>query len=214
MKLSRLLRCLCEDYGLRGSPEEEAGWESKEDVRGIYEFIERRLLAPGDSLLDIGAGTGLLYDHLARSGIRISYEAAELSEFFRKRLKESYPGMIVHEYNVVRDTPPKDYDWMTLVGVTTDFSGGVADVKRALKNLDGYYRKGLYIDFLHEELFIPPKEPPEGEPPRLYRPDAIVRAIGERPFALFSPVWKQFFAMVVFPDSRAMSRWIAAGTTP
>lgn len=213
--LSEILKNLVEDYGIRGTPEEEAGWESREDSRGIYEFIGKRLLAPGDSVLDIGAGTGLLYEHLVRTGLQVSYEAAEVSEYFRKRLREAYPGMTVHEYDVIKSVPPRDYDWMVMVGVTTDFPRGVSDVGRVLRNLEGYYRKGLYIDFLHEDLFIPPKEEyPRGEPPKLYKPDAIVRAVGDRPFVLLSPVWREFFAVVVFPDTQAIMRWLGQTAKP
>ncbi len=50
-------------------PYRQMGWNSAVSAATRYELVKSRLL--GDTLLDVGCGHGLLYEYLAKAGVRL-----------------------------------------------------------------------------------------------------------------------------------------------
>ncbi len=90
-------------------------------------------LRSGESVLDVGTGTGILITFILKYG-PAEIHACDLSENMLQRVKEKFPRVIVHRYDI-RDLPLPD-DSLDVVFINACFS----NIMDKPKSLDNIYR--------------------------------------------------------------------------
>jgi cyclopropane fatty-acyl-phospholipid synthase-like methyltransferase len=116
------------EFGKRKAQESEEckqnGWNStKAQERRFRVFYEE--LCQGDSILDVGCGTGGLYGYLMKnSNIKFSYVGTDLSNDLLKIAKDRYPA-VADRFNLVdiidnRGMSPHQFDVVVASGIFSE----------------------------------------------------------------------------------------------
>lgn len=71
----------------------------------------------GCSVLDVGCGTGDLFDRLQRSGSKCEYTGIDLSGAMIRRARERFPSANFLEGNAVDALPGKQFDYTVSIGI-------------------------------------------------------------------------------------------------
>lgn len=119
-------------------------YERPEIVPVIDAILDRIVLAPCDSVLDVGCGTGILVPHLERRGVR-NFRAIDLSPEMVKEYLKKYPerSVATADYEEKELYPRSSFDKIIIFNAFPHFS------RRALvfENSFNYLKPGggLYI---------------------------------------------------------------------
>lgn len=71
----------------------------------------------GCSLLDVGCGTGDLFDHLQRRSVACNYTGIDLSPAMISRARERFPSGVFLEGNAIDALPSKQFDYTVSIGI-------------------------------------------------------------------------------------------------
>lgn len=187
-------------------PARQVGWEDLARQAHRFEFV-RRLLAPGDVVLDVGAGLGALGRHLMVHGHRGAYLGLERDAVFVARARLLDPPIhLVHRDALAGPAWP-EADVVALVGVLVDGAALTSDGER-FKRLRLFLERALAAARKAVVLVTLKQEALEADPIRSLEPalggvrlTELPWLLGERPYAVdddLSPLDR----IVVIPTTR------------
>lgn len=100
----KIIRTYYEDNMAKGLPEYGVlGWESEEAQRLRFDMLLSSVDLEGKVLLDVGCGTGNLFEYIQSRGIRISYTGVDILEQMIDRAKSKNLGGEFHHVDLFKD---------------------------------------------------------------------------------------------------------------
>jgi len=159
-------------YGIGGPRHRMVGWLSEDTPFGKFEVL-KSILRNGDSILDVGCGTGLLVDWLDNEGYDVDYHGLDLSNKFLSVFAEAHPELLdrLSEGSALSPFNEK-YDVTVSFGLTSDLNG-VDQAAALIGNMVESARDAAIVEFWDETLFDPIGD---GIPPKSWSIDRITSA--------------------------------------
>ena len=205
-----------EDYGFVGKPYQRVGWESKREAFDKYKIL-RDVVGEHDTLLDVGCGTGLLYEWLTTQfKKKIGYYGIDRSLPFLQEFVARFPettarlrhvdALVIGE-DVAEHLAQEHYDVATAFGMTADMGTGAGQYER-LHSLGSFMRRVSDIQVIEfwDRLRFKDRDVGilEGTPPSVWSPAMVKKVFANLPHEIVRPLSEsgEDFAVVTWhPDA-------------
>ena len=204
-----------EDYGFVGAPYQRVGWDSKREAFDKYEIL-RNVVAEFDSILDVGCGTGLLYEWLTRRfKQKVNYCGIDRSLPFLREFVGRYPEVTNRLTHVdalmlgeeaAESLPLEHFDVATAFGLTADMGSGDEQYGR-LHSLGSFMRRVSDIQVIEfwDRLRFKDRDAGilEGVPPSTWSPAKVKKVFANLPHEIIrplSPGGEDFAVVTWHPD--------------
>ena len=117
------------------SDHEKVGWGSKKSQYRRFQALSEIATPLSGNVLDVGCGTGALYEYLAKNNAACSYHGVDINQNMVEEARDNYPAGNFDVADILSwQEPQPTYDWVFMSGAANLAQDGHGKFLLALIN--------------------------------------------------------------------------------